>query len=77
MTNHDWSSDWTRHHEDAQVAEVQSRDDPDQADPIYRMTLRRTEPGVWRADFTRPDQGNTPGLSLAEKGYLVVRHTPR
>ena len=77
MTNHDWSSDWTRHHEDAQVAEVQSRDDPDQADPIYRMTLRRTEPGAWRADFTRPDQGNTPGLSLAEKGYLVVRHTPR
>ena len=58
------------------MAELPSREDPDQPDPLYRMTLRRTEPGVWRADFTRPDRANTPGLSLAEKGYLIVRHMP-
>lgn len=77
MTNHTWSSEWTRHHEDAQLAELPSREDPDDTDPLYRMTLRRTEPGVWRVDFTRPDRANTPGLSLAEKGHLIVRHTPR
>lgn len=77
MQNHTWSSLWTRHHEDLQAAEAPSSDDPDQPDPVYRIRLHRTAPGEWRADFTRPDAGRTPGFTLSERGQLIVRHTPR
>ena len=77
MTNHTWSEMFTRHHEDAQVAELPSRDVADYPDPLYRMTLRRTGPGVWRADFTRPDNGALAGFTLSEKGSLTVRHAPK
>jgi hypothetical protein len=35
------------------------------------------EPGVWRAEFETPDEGKTPGTSLSETGYLLLRHTPK
>lgn len=77
MTDHTWSSMWSRHHEEQQVADAQSKDDPGANDPIYRVTLPRAEPGVWRVAFTRPDPGTTPGYILAEEGHLIVRHAPK
>jgi hypothetical protein len=41
------------------------------------VTLRKTEPGVWRADFDRPDEASTPGFILTEAGHLIVRHAPK
>lgn len=77
MTNHSWSDSWSRRHADAQVAEAPSTDVADYPDPIYRVTLRKTEPGVWRADFDRPDEASTPGFILTEAGHLIVRHAPK
>ena len=77
FNDHTWNSMWSRHHEEQQVADAPSKDDPETSDPIYRMTLRPTEPGVWRAEFARPDAATTPGYILAEQGHLIVRHAPK
>lgn len=73
---HSWADTWARRHEREQVGDPEAVDafGPDQP---YKITLPSAGKGVWRTDFTRPDAGNTPGLTASEDGHLIVRHTPR
>ena len=74
--SHGWSDTWARRHEREQVGDAGASNGSD-PDRIFKITLPSAGKGVWRADFTRPDAGNTPGLTASEDGYLIVRHTPR
>lgn len=72
--SHTWADAWARRHEREQVGDAGPGDG---TDPIFKITLPSTGTGVWRTDFTRPDAGNTPGLTASEDGHLIVRHTPK
>ena len=71
-----WASEFETAHAREQVGEW-TDEQADVDEPIYRMDLRQTEPGVWRAEFAVPDRGTTPGITKSESGHLIVRHRPR
>ncbi len=74
MEGNSWADSWARRHQREQVGDASAGQD---TDPIFRIALPSTGKGVWRADFTRPDPGNTPGLISSDDGHLIVRHTPK
>ena len=69
-----WADSWARRHQREQVGDASGEHG---TDPIFKIVLPSTGKGVWRADFTRPDPGDTPGLTSSDDGHLIVRHTPK
>jgi hypothetical protein len=72
-----WSRHWSQAHGHQRVR-VPGLIVPDEDEDggLYRIELEAVRAGgVWRVDFKQPDPG-VDGWSLAEDGYLILRHTP-
>lgn len=74
-----WARHWSQEHahQEVNIPGVVFADDDEEGTGPYRIELEPVRVGgVWRVDFKKPDPG-VDGWSLAEDGYLILRHTPR